>query len=146
MKNFVKNNLSLGMICLVFSLSFAITAKAAKFKVTPKGEQLLFEQTLLTVKAGEEVTLTFDNISSMPHNWVLVKPGASDQVAKDSLAAGADKGWLAKGPNVLASTKMVEPKNADTIKFKAPTTPGDYPYICTFPGHAMLMKGILKVQ
>jgi azurin len=28
----------------------------------------------------------------------------------------------------------------------APTAPGDYDYICSFPGHAALMKGVLRVE
>lgn len=55
----------------------------------------------------------------MQHNWVLVMPGTADKVASDSIAAGAAKGWLALGPNVLAHTKLVDPKKSDTIEFLA---------------------------
>lgn len=128
----------------MFALSFA--AQAATLKISPKGEQLLFDQTAFTVKAGEKVTLTFNNTSSMQHNWVLTAPGTADKIAQDSITAGAAKGWLAIGPNVLAHTKLVDPKKTDTIKFVAPAKPGDYPFICSFPGHAMTMKGILTVK
>lgn len=82
----------------------------------------------------------------MQHNWVLVAPGTADKVAADSIAAGAAKGWLATGPNVLAHTKLVDGKQSDTIEFTAPSKAGDYPYICTFPGHAGTMKGVLTVK
>lgn len=120
--------------------------QAANLKIAPKGEQMLFDQNSLTVKAGEKVKLTLNNSSSMQHNWVLVAPGTADKVAQDSIAAGLQKGWLALGPNVLAHTKLVDPKKSDTIEFVAPTKPGDYPFICTFPGHAMSMRGILTVK
>lgn len=120
--------------------------QAATLKIAPKGEQLLFDQTTLTVKAGEKVKLTLNNTSSMQHNWVLVAPGTADKVAQDSITAGAAKEWLAVGPNVLAHTKLVDSKKSDTIEFVAPTKPGDYPFICSFPGHAMTMKGILTVK
>jgi uncharacterized protein len=28
----------------------------------------------------------------------------------------------------------------------APATPGEYPYVCTFPGHFLLMNGVLVVE
>jgi len=129
-----------------FTLLMASAAEAATLKIAPKGEQLLFDKTSLTVKAGEKVKLTLTNTSGMQHNWVLVMPGTADKIASDSIAAGAAKGWLALGPNVLAHTKLVDPKKSDTIEFVAPTQPGDYPFVCTFPGHAMTMKGILTVK
>ena len=128
------------------TLLMASAVEAATLKIAPKGEQLLFDKTSLTVKAGEKVKLTLNNTSGMQHNWVLVMPGTADKVAQDSIAAGAAKGWLALGPNVLAHTKLVDPKKSDTIEFVAPTKPGDYPFVCTFPGHAMTMKGILTVK
>lgn len=132
-----------GAICILFISS---GAQAATLKIGTKGEQLLFDKTTLTVKAGEKVNLTLNNTSGMQHNWVLVMPGTADKIAQDSITAGAAKGWLALGPNVLAHTKLVDPKKSDTIEFTAPTKPGDYPFVCTFPGHAMTMKGILTVK
>jgi uncharacterized cupredoxin-like copper-binding protein len=33
------------------------------------------------------------------------------------------------------------------VKFTAPQAPGEYPFICTFPGHyAIGMKGVLVVR
>lgn len=142
----MKNKKNILSAFIVLALFVSNTAFAATLKLSTKGEQLEYDTTVLTVKAGEKVTLTFTNASSgMPHNWVLVKPGTLEKVAQESLTAGAEKGWLAKGPNVLANTKMVDGKKSETIQFTAPATPGDYPYVCTFPGHAALMKGVLKV-
>lgn len=134
------------VVAAFFTLFMAPAVQAATLKIAPKGEQLLFDQTTFTVKAGEKVKLTLNNTSGMQHNWVLVAPGTADKVAQDSIAAGAAKGWLALGPSVLAHTKLVDPKKSDTIEFTAPTKPGDYPFVCTFPGHAMTMRGILKVK
>lgn len=129
------------LVCLL-----TVQVHAATLKIGPKGEEMLFNKTSLTVKAGEKVKLTFDNPSAMQHNWVLVTPGKADKVAQASLAAGPTKGWLATGADVLAHTKLVDPKKSDTIEFTAPTKPGEYPFICTFPGHAMTMKGTLIVK
>lgn len=121
--------------------AFALTT----LEIGPKGQLMEFDKKELTVKAGAKVKLTFKNASAMQHNWVLVKPGTIDKVATASIQAGAAKGWLAEGPNVLAHTAMIDPKKSGTVEFQAPTTPGEYPYVCTFPGHAGTMRGILKV-
>jgi azurin len=47
--------------------------------------------------------------------------------------------------DVLASTPLVNPSETSEITFTAPTTPGSYPYVCTFPGHWRLMQGVLIV-
>lgn len=142
----MKTKITLMAITALLVLGFAKPSEAATLKISPKGEQLQFDKTSFTVKAGEKVKLTLNNTSGMQHNWVLVAPGTADKVAQDSINAGAAKGWLALGPSVLAHTKLVDPKKSDTIEFTAPTTPGDYPFVCTFPGHAMTMKGVLTVK
>ncbi|HRE82401.1 MAG TPA: plastocyanin/azurin family copper-binding protein, partial [Opitutaceae bacterium] len=48
---------------------------------------------------------------------------------------------------VVAHTKLLGPKQSDEITFKVPSEPGDYPYVCSFPAHAMAgMKGVLVVK
>lgn len=142
----MKTALKFVFLNVLASMLFLVNAQAATITIGPKGDLLLFDKAALTVKAGEKVKLTFKNTSAMQHNWVLVAQGTADKVAQESIAAGATKGWLAVGPNVLAHTKLVDGKQSDTIEFTAPTKPGDYPYICTFPGHAGTMKGILTVK
>ena len=51
---------------------------------------------------------------------------------------------LQPGTLVLAFTPLAAPKQAAEVTFTAPA-PGKYPYICTFPGHYLLMKGVLTV-
>lgn len=118
-----------------------------KLDISSKGEELLYDKDKLTAPAGSKITLTMKNPSTaLQHNWVLVKPGTQDQVAADGLAAGEAKSYLKDGdPNVIAHTKLVKPGQSDTITFDAPPK-GDYPYLCTFPGHNVLMKGVLTIQ
>lgn len=138
--------LSLASFVILSPAALAAKGKEASITISVKGEEMAFDKTALSAKPGQKVKLTFKNPSSMQHNFVLVKPGTADQVANDSIAAGADKNWLAVGPNVIAHTKMVDPKGSDTITFTAPTEPGEYPFICSFPGHAAIMRGILTVK
>lgn len=118
-----------------------------KLEIGSKGEELLFDKDTLSAPAGSKITLIFKNNSTaLEHNWVLIKPGANDQVANDGLAAGEAKGYLKENdPNVIAHTKMLKAGESDTITFDAPAK-GQYPYICTFPGHHVLMKGTLTIE
>ncbi len=125
----------------------ASSGQAVTLEIGSKGEELLFDKDTLSAPAGSKITLTFKNNSTaLLHNWVLIKPGTNEQVSNDGLAAGEAKGYLKDNdPNVLAHTKMVKAGESDTITFDAPAK-GQYPYICTFPGHHVLMKGILTIE
>ncbi|MCA9205393.1 MAG: c-type cytochrome, partial [Planctomycetales bacterium] len=49
---------------------------------------------------------------------------------------------------ILHATRMIGPTRATQIqvlRFTAPTEPGIYPYVCTFPGHWVVMNGIMIV-
>ncbi|HZB14921.1 MAG TPA: plastocyanin/azurin family copper-binding protein, partial [Chryseolinea sp.] len=46
---------------------------------------------------------------------------------------------------VLFSTKLVNPQETVKLNFIAPATAGDYPFVCTFPGHWSIMNGTMKV-
>jgi azurin len=48
-------------------------------------------------------------------------------------------------PEVLFHTRLVNPQETVKLQFTAPQQPGDYPYVCTFPGHWSLMNGVMKV-
>lgn len=112
---------------------------------------LTYVEKELTAVAGSEITITFNNPDAIQHNLVLCKPGTADAVAalatemmtKD--AAGAmTKGFIPESDDIIIATKLLNGGESDTLKFTAPAEPGDYPYICTFPGHAM-MRGVLKL-
>jgi azurin len=48
-------------------------------------------------------------------------------------------------PEVLQATPLINPEGKYTLKFRVPMVTGSYPYICTFPGHWRIMKGVMKV-
>ncbi|MCB1275912.1 plastocyanin/azurin family copper-binding protein [Prosthecobacter sp.] len=116
---------------------------------------LAYETTELSVKAGQKVKLTLNNTGGVlpqPHNFLLLKPGKLDAVGALANAMLADPQGMAKSyipeaakPDIIANTKLVQPNQSETIEFTAPADAGDYPYICTFPGHWMLMRGVMHV-
>jgi azurin len=86
----------------------------------------------------------------MQHNLVIGQIATLETIGKaaDKLAAdpqGADKQYVPDIPEVLFSTKLVNPQQTVRLTFIAPQKEGDYPFVCTFPGHWSLMNGIMKV-
>jgi azurin len=96
------------------------------------------------------VRLTFKNNASqgskMQHSWVLSRPNTETQVAAAAASAGSEKQYIPKTPDILANTRLLNPGESQTINFQSPSSPGKYPFICTFPGHSISMKGTLEVK
>jgi azurin len=101
------------------------------------------------VKAGSRIRLVFRNSDDMLHNFVLCAPGKGESVGNAALALGVDgaaKNYVPDSDDVLFHTALTLPEASDTIYFNAPSTPGNYDYLCSFPGHSALMKGVLRVE
>ncbi|MEM8489174.1 MAG: plastocyanin/azurin family copper-binding protein, partial [Bacteroidota bacterium] len=112
---------------------------------------LKFAQDTLTVQAGEEITLVFENLDAMPHNVVIGMPGTLETIggAADALARtgqGAEQAYVPTIESVLTASPLVDAGKSVSFTIQVPTTPGDYPFICTFPGHWRIMNGILRVE
>jgi azurin len=112
------------------------------------GDQLEFRQKELTCHAGDHVRLTFRNAAKyvdFEHNFVLIERGTFDSVVASANAAGEARGWMPRPDwRILAFTPMCGRGQVMVTEFVAPR-PGDYPFICTFPGHAQSMWGVLHV-
>lgn len=112
--------------------------------------RMAFDKTSITIAAGSEIALIFENTDGMPHNVVIIKPGSSERVghAAEVMAAqkdGYEKSFVPKIPEVLFATPLVNSGKNFRLDFKAPDKPGEYPFICSFPGHWQTMKGVIKV-
>jgi len=121
--------------------------EAAKIKLGVK-PGLKFDPIAFHVRPGEQVEILFDNNDEMMHNFVLVSPGSRMEVVQAAIALGAEgpaKDYVPESAKVLASSKVVLPGQKTTVTFKAPEQEGEYPYVCTFPGHGFLMHGTFFV-
>ena len=110
-----------------------------------------YDKELITAKAGTTIQIVLNNPDFMQHNLLLLKPGSMEAVgaAADKLASdpeGQRLEYVPAMPEVLASTPLINTGGSYTITIKLPNVPGDYPYICTFPGHWRIMNGILRVN
>lgn len=147
---------TLAALLVLSATALAQEADVAEIELKPHPSNPLgYDKTDLTVKAGQKVKLTFNNTGSIapqPHNFLLIKPGKDQAVGAQANAMLTDPQAMAKHyipeaskDDIIAHTKLVQPNATDTVEFTAPTEAGDYPYICTFPGHWLLMKGVMHV-
>ena len=111
-------------------------------------ERMMYDVKQLAVKPGKKVKLTFANADFMPHNLLLVKPGKANEVGEQAMALGArgfEVGFVPESPDILWASKLVDHGKEQVIEFTAPKTEGAYPYLCSFPGHHLIMRGTLIV-
>jgi len=108
---------------------------------------LKFDLLKFSVPEGSKVKLIFNNNDDMLHNWVLTKPNKWEDVGKTAMnmgLAGSEMGYVPNSADVLFNTCVLQPESSQAIYFVAPKR-GDYPYICSFPGHFYAMRGVMTV-
>lgn len=114
-------------------------------------EEMRYDTPRIVVPVNKPIELIFENADAMPHNLVVVQPGARERVATAALALppehrdGAGRAWVPESREILASTHLLEPGRTETLKLKPIEQEGVYEYVCTFPGHWTLMWGQLIV-
>ncbi|MEZ6057043.1 MAG: plastocyanin/azurin family copper-binding protein [Planctomycetaceae bacterium] len=124
------------------------TPELTTIRIGTVRERMQYDVAKLTVTPGKKVHLTFANPDYMPHNILLVKPGKADEVALKAIdlgATGFSVNYVPDSADILWSSKLVDHGQEEVIEFTAPTEEGAYPYICSFPGHHMRMRGMLYV-
>ncbi len=120
--------------------------------ITADKIQLAYDTKSFEVAAGQKVSLTLANPEqgTQPHNLLVINPGTINQVGMAANQGMTDPNFLKnpvpKSDQVLFASKLVQPGESDVLEFTAPEKPGTYPYICTFPGHWMMMRGEMVVK
>lgn len=124
-------------------------------EVRIKGDdKMKYDVANIDAKPGQKISVTLSNVgtapkASMGHNFIVLKQNVnvpnfleagSMQAANDYIAPETTK-------DIIAHTKLLGPGESDMVVFTAPYVPGDYVYLCSFPGHyAAGMTGILSVK
>lgn len=110
---------------------------------------LKYDRALIRLGAGRKLALTFNNNDDMAHNVVIKLAESADAVGMAAKTLGLDADDLEYVPRtdqVLFHTFMLQPGQSETIYLEDPDTPGDYMFVCTFPGHYKSMRGIIRVR
>jgi len=113
-------------------------------------ENLQFSTRTLEATSGEILKLTFGNPDVVPHNWALLRPGSLERVGELANRMVNDpeaylRHYVPESKDVICYTDVVDPSGESEIYFAVPKEPGRYPFLCTFPGHWMVMNGEMIV-
>ena len=150
--------MAIGCSALLFSVTGCSRAPEAPPKQVQinADDKMKFDLTAFEATPGQKISVTLKNVGTTPkfsmgHNFIMldrtVNTGnvqtfldkASVQAAHDYVPPDAKE--------VLAHTKLLGPNETDTVTFNAPYVPGEYLYLCSFPGHySQGTKGFMTVK
>jgi putative heme-binding domain-containing protein len=113
-------------------------------------ERMNYDKETIAVQAGKPVLFVLENVDAMPHNFVITRPGSMQTVGElaekeAQNPAFAKQNFVPKSSDVLAASTLMQPQGSQRLTFTAPTQPGVYPYVCTYPGHWRRMFGAMYV-
>lgn len=119
--------------------------------IQPDGDNMMYAEETITVTAGAEVTLIMENTATAPamiHNIVVLTTNSDEDANRVGMAAIAamETDYIPEDDAILAYTPMANPGETVEVTFTAPSEPGNYRFICTYPGHFGTMQGVLIVQ
>jgi azurin len=118
-------------------------------------DSMQFSVKRIEAKPGEKIKIALSATGSMPksemaHNWVLLAKGTDPSSFAMAASMARDSGYIPaqKKAQILAMTPgLIGAGEKSEVTFDAPKEPGEYTYICTYPGHFIGgMKGVLVVK
>ncbi|HWA08024.1 MAG TPA: plastocyanin/azurin family copper-binding protein [Opitutaceae bacterium] len=117
-------------------------------------DTMKYDVTRIEATPGQDLKVVLTNVGSMPktamaHNWVLLKAGSDPLAFSTAAAAATTTNYIpaALQDQIIAHIDLLGPKESGEVAFKAPSAPGEYPFLCTFPAHFLIgMKGVLVVK
>ncbi len=113
-------------------------------------DEMRYDRPFFAVQAGRPVQIVLENHDLMAHNLLIVNPGTLKEVAEAGLAAGPKDGYQGKpyvpeSDDVLFASGLIPAFQKEVLTFTAPSEPGEYPFVCTFPQHWSRMYGVMVV-
>jgi uncharacterized protein len=113
--------------------------------------QMKFTETTITARPGQRVEITLNNTDDMPHNIVIFRRGTFTDYEKELFGSLNEpnaqlRGFVPDSPNVLVASRLLNPGEWTVVTFDAPTESGEYPFVCSFPGHWATMRGVLRIE
>lgn len=149
--------LALTVALLLIAAAFVTAgaeAQAPRVIKIKGSDAMKYDVTKIEAKPGEQLKIQLSTVSSMPkqemaHNFVLLAQNTPIDIFVLEAAMARASNYIppAKKSFVLASTELAGGGETVEVTFNAPKEPGEYLYICTFPGHYVAgMKGVLVVK
>jgi len=145
---------SLIAVLVLLAAGVAAAAPAGRLIELTGNDQMKYNLATITAKPGETLHVQIKSVGTIPkaamgHNFVLLAKGTDPKAFTTAAANAYATGYIPPEfkAKVLASTTLVGPGETADVTFKAPTAPGTYTFLCSFPGHFLAgMKGTLVVK
>ena len=112
--------------------------------------QMVYDRERVAVQAGKPVEFIFENPDIQPHNFIIIQPGSMVEIGELGESTGrqpdaAARHFVPRSNKILLSSELLQARGSQKLSYVAPTKPGVYPYVCTYPGHWRRMYGALYV-
>jgi azurin len=138
----------------VVAIAASSIAAAVRTVVISSFDTMKYSTTTIEAHPGEKITVQLKNEGTLPkeamgHNWILLKSGVDPQAYANASVGSKAEGFqpTSMADKVLASIKLLGPKESGSVTFTVPTAPGKYAYLCSFPAHCQVgMRGYLVVK
>lgn len=126
----------------------ALGVQVVRIQTLP--EKLSFDVRWFAVEAGKPIQIALVNVDAMPHNLVVGRPGSLEEIGTKggALPMPTDpsvKPFVPALPLVITATNLLKEGDTERLSFTAPKVPGEYVFVCTFPGHWLRMYGVMLV-
>ena len=113
--------------------------------------KMVYDVDRFEVEAGAAVRIVLENPDAQPHNLLILRPGSLRSIgravdAMENNEESKSRHWVPESPKVLHVMPMVQPGERGELRFTAPSRPGRYPFVCTYPGHWRMMNGVMTVR
>ncbi len=117
-------------------------------------DRMRYDVNRFSIPAGSRLRLVLINTGRMSreqmgHNWILLRPGTRVDAFILEASGAEVNGYIPDGWDdaMLAHTPMTGGGETVEITIDLPDKPGEYPYVCSFPGHYFAgMKGVLVLE
>jgi azurin len=132
--------------------SEGVTEAVSNVLVIEGNDQMQFNTKELKAVAGKPITLTLKHVGKIPkaamgHNLVILQEGTDEAAFAAKAIEAKDTDYIpaSEKASIIAHTKLIGGGEEDTIEFTIDKK-GTYNFLCTFPGHVAMMKGVLIVE
>ncbi|MBD3275264.1 MAG: hypothetical protein GF372_08135 [Candidatus Marinimicrobia bacterium] len=132
------------MLVMLFLAYPLQETEAAKRTIKIEGnDQMQYSVTEIQASPGDTLKIQLITVSNLPdaafmsHNWVLLKKDANVQSFVNASIRAESNGYVApnKKDDIIALTGLADKGETTEVTFAVPSEPGEYTYVCTFPGH-----------
>ena len=150
----LKHILLSSLLTLAMAGGLKAESPTVKAVVISAYDTMKFSVEKIEAHPGQKLVIELKNEGNIPkeamgHNWILLKAGVDAQAYSNAAMAAKAENYQPKSmaDKVLASIPILGPKESGKTSFAAPSAPGSYAYVCSFPAHCQAgMRGVLVVK